>query len=339
MRIDREEFLRQLESVLPGLSTREIIEQSSCFIFKDKKVMTYNDEIACSQKSCLPIEGAVQALPLVSILRKLQEKHLEITSGNEELLISGKRKRIGIRMEAEILLPVESIEIPEEWKELPDDFADAISIVQQCAGKDDSQFMTTCIHLHPKYVEATDRYQAARYKMRMGIEEPTLVRKDSLKHIISLDMTEFSETKTWIHFRNPSGLILSCRCFITESEDYPNLSSILKVEGIPTILPKGLKEAAEKAEVFSVENVEDNQVTINLQKGKLRITGRGPSGWFSEITRIKYDGRNLSFTISPSLLIELVQHYSKCEIAQERLKVDVGKFQYVTVLGAVEKKK
>ena len=77
MIINREELLKQLESVLPGLSTREIIEQSSCFIFKDETVNTYNDEIACSQKSVLKIEGAVQALPFISLLRKLKEEELE----------------------------------------------------------------------------------------------------------------------------------------------------------------------------------------------------------------------------------------------------------------------
>ena len=63
MKINREELLNQLESVLPGLSTREIIEQSSCFVFMNKEVITYNDEISCSHKSRLDIEGAIVATP------------------------------------------------------------------------------------------------------------------------------------------------------------------------------------------------------------------------------------------------------------------------------------
>jgi len=312
---------------------REIIEQSSCFIFKDKRVMTYNDEVACSQKSCVDIEGAVQAIPLVSILRKLQEEEIDIILSEGELLIKGKRRKSGIRMDANILLPVDSVEKPKKWKKLPEDFVDAVSIVQECAGRDESQFTMTCVNLSQKWIEACDNYQAARYKIKMDVEQSTLVRKESLKYIVSLDMTEFSETKTWIHFRNPTGLVLSCRRFV---EEYPDLSIILKMKGIPAILPKGLKEAAERAEIFSAENAEDNQVTIQLKKGKLKITGRGASGWFSEVKDIKYDGKPLSFTIAPKLLAELVQRHNKCEIAPDRLKVDVDKFQYVTVLGKVE---
>ena len=78
LKINREELLQQLESVVPGLSVKEIIEQSKCFVFKDKKVMTYNDEVACTQDSCLDIEGAVEAMPLISLLRKLKEEEIDL---------------------------------------------------------------------------------------------------------------------------------------------------------------------------------------------------------------------------------------------------------------------
>lgn len=335
MKINREELLKELESITPGLSAKEIIEQSSCFIFKDKKVMTYNDEIACSHSSCLSIEGAVQAIPLLAILRKLGEDTVDVTTTKEELLIEGKKRKAGIRMEAEILLPVETIEQPKEWKVIPDDFAEAVHIIQECAGKDETQFNMTCIHIHPKWVEACDSFQAARYRIDTNISESTLIRRESLKHIITLGMTEFSETKTWIHFRNSTGLILSCRRYI---EEYPDISKLFKQKGEKAFLPKGLKEAAERASIFSAENIEDNQVTIELKENKLKITGRGTSGWYKEIKKIKYSGATLSFTISPILLMELVQKYNDCEISSTILKIDGKKFRYITALGTVEEK-
>ncbi|MEK0337680.1 MAG: hypothetical protein QQN41_09645 [Nitrosopumilus sp.] len=332
MRINREKLLEQLESVSPGLSAKEIIEQSSCFVFQDKTVMTYNDEIACTQKSCLTIKGAVTAMPFISILRKLKEDELEITASKEELLIKGKRKKIGLKMDVGILLPIDSIEKPKKWKDLPEDFANAISIVHQCSGKDETKFSLTCGHLTPKWVEACDGYQAARYKMKMEVEKPTLVRKESIKYIIELDMTEFSETKNWIHFRNSSGLVLSCRRWV---EDFPELSELLNVKGTPTKFPKGLIEAVEKAEIFSAENAEDNQVEINLKPNKLRITGRGDSGYYQEVKNIKYEGKSLSFRVSAGLFADLIRHHNSCEITSDRLKVVTGKYSYVTVLQVI----
>jgi len=333
MRVNREKLLEQLESVLPGLSTREIIEQSSCFVFRDKVVMTYNDEIACTQKSCLRIEGAVTAMPFVSILRKLKEDTLEITTNKKELLIKGKRKKAGIRMDTDILLPTDSVEKPKKWRTLPDDFANAVSIIQQCSGKDETRFSLTCVHLTPKWIEACDGYQAARYRMKMEIEKPTLVRKESIKYITDLDMSKFSETKHWIHFRNSSGLILSCRRWI---EDFPKLSELLQVKGTPTKFPKGLIEAVEKAEIFSAENVEDNKVIINLRLNKLRITGRGASGYYQEVEDIKYKGKSLSFRVAAGLFADLIRHHNSCEITPDRLKVVTGRYSYITVLQVMD---
>ena len=333
MRINRETLLEQLESILPGLSTREIIEQSSCFVFRNKTVMTYNDEVACTQESCLPIEGAVTAMPLINILRKLKEDELDITTRKEELLIKGKRKKAGIRMETDILLPIDSVEKPKKWKSLPTDFASAISIVQQCSGKDETKFSLTCVHITPKWVEACDGYQAARYKMKIDMEKSTLVRKESIKYIVDLDMTEFSETKDWIHFRNSSGLILSCRRWM---ERFPKLSELLNVKGTPTKFPKGLIEAVEKAEVFSAENVEDNQVTIKLMPDKLQITGKGASGYYQEVKSIKYKGKSISFRVAAGLFADLIRHHNICEVTPDRLKVATGKYSYITVLQVVD---
>jgi len=110
------------------------------------------------------------------------------------------------------------------------------------------------------------------------------------------------------------------------------------MKGEPWTLPKGLKEAVEKAEVFSLENTESSNVIVNIKKGKFKITGKGSFGWFSEIKNSKYDGDTLKFTIPPKLLIELVQHYNECEVSTSRLKVKGGKFTYVTVLGKLEGK-
>ena len=333
MRINREKLLEQLESVMPGLSPREIIQQSSCFIFKKKKVVTYNDEIACTQDCLLPFEGAVQAKPLIDILRKLKEDTIEVDTKDGELLIKGKNKRMGITMDAEILLPIETVENPEEWANLPDDFADAISIVQHCASGDETRFALTCIHLHPKWIESCDAHQAARYMTEMPIEKPILVRKDSIKYIVSLDMTEISETESWVHFRSPANLILSCRRW---EEDFPELTDILKVTGTPTQFPKGLVDAIDKAQVFSTENAEENQITIELQPDKLRITGRGVNGYYKEITQIKYKGKPLAFQIAPQLLADLIKRHNSCEILIDKIKVAAGKYTYVSVLQAKE---
>ena len=337
--VKRDTILTELEAVIPGLSTRDVIEQSSCFVFSQGEVITYNGEIACHHVTSLrKLEGAIQAKPLLNTLRLMSGMEVEIATKDGDLIIEGIGKkgqkiqrRAEIRMDSEIMLPVENIEHPKEWKPLHKNFLDAINLVHQCTGKDENKFWTTCVHLHPDYIEASDNDQISRYTLPTSVRRSVLVRGASIKHILTLGFTEFSETKTWIHFRNGEGLIFSCLRF---KHKFPDLSPYLEVKGKKATFPK-LKQAAKRAEVFSSENPESNRILVELQKdGRLRITGEGASGKYVEGKRIKYEGPAIAFLIAPNLLTELSSRFKgKCSIAANALKVNGGHFEYVASLG------
>jgi len=329
MKIKREEMLKEINAVMPGLSDREIIEQSSCVVFMNGNICTYNDEVACTYPSKMDIEGAVVAMPMVNILEKLTEEYVDVETTDSAVLIRGKAKRATIRMEKEVHLPIANIEKPGKWSKLGKGFNEALNLVQACAGKDDSQFLLTCVHIHPDYIEACDNEQVARFNDKTGFSSELMVRRDSIKHIVSLDMTHVSETKNWVHFRNPSKLVLSCRRY---NDTYPDMSPILKVSGSPLTLPKSIGEAVERCEVFSSESTDDNLLTVELKKGKLRVKGEGAHGDFIESKKIKYEDADLSFRIAPYLLVDLVNKHNQCEVTSNRLKITIGKLDYVTVL-------
>lgn len=329
--VNREELLRTLEMLQPGLATREAIEQSKCFAFVGGDVCTYDDETSVRMPSKLPnmADCAVPAKALLELLRKLPEVEIDVRLAGGELLIAGKSRKAGIAVEKDVLLPIQNVERPKKWVKLHEEFAEAVGIVQECAGKDETQFSLTCVHVHPKWVEACDNFRATRYKLETGVSEPCLVRRDSLKHVVGLGAAELAETKSWLHFRNPAGLVLSCRRSL---EEYHDLGEFLKSKGSPATLPKGLAEAAEKAEVFSAENAEDNLVSVELRPGKLRIRGQGVSGWYQESKKIAYDGQPLHFLISPKLLGEITRKHNECSISDRALIVNGGKFKFVTCL-------
>lgn len=334
MRINREDLLHALESVQAGLSSREIIEQSSCFVFKDGFVHTYNDEVACYMKTELTLEGAVQAAPLLAILGKLAEPELEVEEGDSgALVLRGKKRRVDLTREAQVQLPIDKVEKPTKWRELSSDFVEAVQLVQHCASRDESKFSLTCIHIAPKFVEACDNYQVTRVKLATGCEQSVLVRASSLKNIVSLGMTHVSETESWIHFKNAAGLVLSCRRYV---EQYPDLKAILSMEGHPIVIPRGLGEAADRASVFAADASGESQVMVEVQPGKLRIRGSGASGSYLESKKLQYDGPHLSFLIAPELLIEITKRHTEAEINEGKLKVNGGKWVYVTCLGAVK---
>ncbi len=331
VRVNREQFLSRLQSVSSGLSDREFLEQSSTFVFQNGKVRTFNDETMCVAPSKLGKEftGAVHAHPLLEILSKLTEEEVDLIPGDGELVVKGTRRKAGIRMEHEIFLPYSEVETPEEWLPLPEGFDDGLAMVLGCcAGKDDSNFSLTCVHLTPKFVEACDNTQITRYRMKLKLKGDFLVKHSAVKEVATLGMTEYAETDGWLHFRNPLKLVVSCRRYL---EQFPELTEFFNVKGTPTSLPGGLAEEVDKADVFAKDSP-DKRITVELLPGKMRVKGAGAAGWFTATKELNYKGEPLSFMVSPKVLIELCGKHNECEVAPNRLKVNGEKFSYASLL-------
>lgn len=330
--VNREEFLRVLDSVQPGLSPRELLEQSTCFIFNDSTVATFNGEVYC--RANLPFKGltgAVGSAKLLEVLRKLPDTEIVIDVRNGEIVFSGKKRWSGLKLEQEILLPVDQIEEPGEWRELPKGFSEAVDAVQQCAGADQNKFALTCVHLTPQWIEATDDTQLCRWKIDLPLERPTMVRQSSIKHVVSMGLTKISQSENWLHFRGPgpAKVQLSCLCYM---DDFPDISPGLKVKGNKVNLPSGLVDAVETAKIFSQENEGGDYVLVQVKPGKLMVKGIGVTGWYKESKKATYTGETFSFMAPPKVLAEVVKRHTECLINPSRLMIKGPNFTYVACL-------
>lgn len=328
MKVNRGNLVQTLELVSAGLSTRNIVEQSNCYCFRNGKVFSYDDETAAIHKSPLDVEGAVPAEPLKDILFKMKDEEIEVTQVEDHLMIKGKREKVQINMDKKIELPIENLENPSTWKSLPGNFAEAVKLVETCAGKDDSQFSLTCIHVHPHWIEAYDTMQFARFSLETGLPEPVLVKQGSLRHIIDLDMHEFSLTKEWIHFRNASGLTIACRRY---TDQYPTLGKLCELKGKKIQLPKSLSELSQRAEVFSSYNIEDNQIRIDITPGTVSVQGESQYGKYKGRRKLDYTGERLSFMVHPQMLNQLISQHTLCEVCIDSLAIKATKDKFIFV--------
>jgi hypothetical protein len=345
IRVNRGELLQTLQAVEAGLSPRDILQQSNSFVFRNGYVQTFNDEVSCRAKSPFPkgAEFAVPSGPLTRVLTKMPEDYLTAKLKDADLVLIGKARGLRVTVDREIVLSLDSVERPgkEDWQPLPPDFGDAVTIVGECVSKDQSQTAISCVHFHPKWVEACDGLQVARYRIRTGIESPFLVKRDGLRFAAKLGMTKMALTETWVHFKNPTGIVLSCRRY---DESFPSdeIRDMFKVEGAEhATLPKGLGTATEVAEIFSAENKDDNFVLVELSPGRVRVKGVGVTGRYWEDKKAKYHGKPMSFLISPRLLVEITKRHDRVEVTKDRLLANGGKWRYLTALGSpdvIEKK-
>lgn len=334
MQIKKEDLVNTLEMIKGGLSAREYIEQSSCFVFQKGYVTTFNDEVACRMKSPIRVTGAVQANSLLKILEKIPDDILSFQQNKDnELEFRGKRRRFGVTLDAEIFLPIDKVEEPEKWRPLHKDFAEAVNRVQHCVSTDESKFLLCCIHITPDHIEACDNMQLMRFSQKTGLKRSVLVRGNALAHVITLGMTHLSLTKNWLHFKNEAGLVLSCRSY---AEDYADLDPLLEMKGHKVALPKGLKDATERASVFGADTSGESIVKVSLAPGKCRVAGDGVAGWFEEFNRLNYKGPKLRFIIRPGLLSYIVDECREALINEDKLKATGSNWEYLTVLGVPE---
>jgi DNA polymerase III sliding clamp (beta) subunit (PCNA family) len=344
LKIDREKFLHCLESVLPGVSKSDTVQQSSSFCLRNGEVFTFDEETACRSSSPLSKEfqGAVPADKLLNGLRKLPDEELEVFIKESHLVFKtkGGKREFAVRMEEQILLPIDEVEVPKTWTPLHKDFAEAVGVVHRSAGHDASDFGLTCVHIHPEWVEAADGYQACRWVMDTKFKSEWLVRQTAIKCIVSMGMMEFAESSTWVHFRSPSGLIVSCRAY---TEEYRRTEGITKLiessRGEKASLPKGLTEATAIAEQFSRENAEANMVKIQLIPGELKLTGRGISGYYKERKKLNYVGKKLTFCINPKMLTDIVKRHNDVELSDKMLRVNGENYVYMAWLMSPEETK
>lgn len=340
--VNREKLLTCLEAVSPGLTAKDVTEQSSCFAFKDGWVYTFNDEMSVRCPGALPEDfvGAMPAKPLLELLRSMPDEVLTaavVADGHRHQLVfagAGKWKQSGVLLDLEVHLDYKAVDEAKKWLPLPPGFAEAVALVAECAGNDESQFLSTCVHVHPKWIEACDDFQLSRWRIKTGVDKPYLVRHTALRHVAGLGATKFGFGPNWVHFRAKGGLQLSCRCYW---DQYPNMSSHFEVDGEPITLPKDLAKAVEAAAIFTDDNPESDHVRVDLKPGKLRLRGVGVYGWYNETRSLSaYNGPAIGFYISPKILSRLVQKYDACVMTADKLKVTHENYRYVTSLVPAE---
>jgi hypothetical protein len=343
MKVEVRRLLDELRTVQAGLSLKETVEQSTCFVFRKGHVYTYNDDVACRGPCCLNITGAVNARKMVDMLTKWPDEQIEFTRHTGRLQFRGKGKRGYFITQDKITLPIRDVERPSKWHTLPKGFIAGVELVQECACRAAESPHLSCIHFTPNYLEACDGVQAGRVEVALGktFRKPVLVRAAAMRFVSGCvtPVRKIGETTNWVHFRNKNGLVLSCHKCI---ESYPthDLSTIFATRGQSITLPDGLRELVVRSQVF-LDDEKTNWLDVKITSTHIQVTGRGEYGTQTERKKIKHSGRGLrpiSFCINPRLLRNLTNIHDECEISEKVLHIRRGEFQYITSLRVPDEK-
>jgi len=335
MQIDRKELLDQLDQVKPATRDNETTPQSDCFLFQDGSICTFNDEILIRMPCCLKAEGAIKAAPLHHLLSKATEDVLTFQQSEGVFLLAGKRNRAGLTVEAEIKSPAASIELPTTWARLPANFLDGLKFCMFSASTDMSRPALTGIHVFGDIAESCDNFRLTRFTMEAGVGKPLLIPATAAAILIKYPVTRYGLTKGWAHFKAKE-LIFSCR---VGEEKYPDITPLLKVEGEKVKVPEKIREALDRASVFTESEFDqDRKIKISFKPDRMIVEGKNVNGWYQEKLAMKYDGDELTFQIHPAFLQEMVSIMDEVVVGENKLKIKGKGFVHVVSLIADDTK-
>lgn len=332
MKIDREELLKTLTISAAGVTDREVLEQSNCFIFTEEELITFNGEVMTRVDNPLEITGAVPAADLINLLTKLPDPEITVEDSETELVIKGQRRSAGIVKHAEILLPYDDVPPPKGLRSVPENLMGVLQQATKVCGKEEVQPMTTVVHVTPEKVEACDNFRMFRYELQTGFKRAALIPALGLKPLANITVNKAAYRGGWAHFKTASGHVISIRC---DSGDYPNLDPLLAMENPRKVtLPANLADILSRAEVMHEHH--DKVVNISITENKIVLKASKDTGWFREWKKIKYTGEPLRFDVNPQFLQQMLEKTRKVEICENRMKLETGEASFVVSLEVVE---
>lgn len=329
MKLNRKKLLMSLESVMPGLADKEIIKQSTDFIFKDGWVHTFNDEIAVRHKVDLEFSGAVRSKELYDFLTKSSENEIEIKKTENELQLRAGGAKAGIQLASKILLPIDEITIPKKFKTLPNEFLEGVKLCLPSCSKDMSREAFTNLFMKGDVIYSSDMYQTSKYVFDdFKFEEELLVPATSARPLLNYSPAKYAILKGWVHFKTEDDVIFSCRLW--EGAHPDDFERFFKVEGKKIKFPDNTREILERVGIFSSSNFQQDEVVdVTLQKSWIKFEAKSDVGWIKEKARIHYNDSPINFQIRPAIFDSILSHSYKIIMGKENMKFEGEHFDHV----------
>lgn len=333
MKINKQEILKALEIVKPGLSNKLIIEQTTSFAFLQNRVVTYNDEISISHPvKDLDLTGAIKADEFYKLISKIKKDEIEIEVTEKEVILSSGKSKAGFILENEISLPLLDLS-SLIWKKLPVKFNQQVEKCIPCCSKDMSRLKLTGVFVNTidGYITASDGYRIMKTDIPVSKKGYSfLLSAIAATAVIKLLPTQICLADNWIHFKNEQNSIISCRII---NEEYPQILPHLEVDGKNLSFPISIVEILDRAAIMGKQdNSIDEVLDIEIAQNSIKISSASSIGWFEEFANIRYKEESIKFKMTPALFRSILAETQSCIISNKVIKFSGEDWEYIGLL-------
>jgi len=331
MRIQKQELLNKLKSIKPGLASKEIIEHSNSFCFDSDKIVTYNDEVSVEAPFESGITGAIRGAEFYKTVDKFPADSIRLQQKDNQLIISSKKAKASFNIE-EFNLP--EISSPKKWKNLPEDFKEAVNLCSLSASKSMAKPALTCLYFNGTEVRSCDNYRVSIYSSSSEFPLAMLLPAAAALNLCSHDVVKYNVSDQWIHFKTKEDIVFHCRSIQDEFPHEDEINPFFKFKATRNVdLPISLPDMIERAEIMDDSEFDiDKAIQLTLTGNALICKGQGNIGWFEEKEQLDYSGPDVTIQIHPRLLTEILHISNKIRIGQDKVIFKSSKFKHVISL-------
>ena len=323
-KINVKDFIDALTKVKPGLANKEIVEQSTHFIFDIDKIWTYNDQISIMQNFDSGLTGAVKADSFFKLLTKISDEEISMSEEKGKIKFFGAKFKANIKIDPDI--KIQPIPVPginsKQWEELPENFDKAIAFSAFSCSRNMLRPELTCLLIEDGYCIGCDTFRGTKYKLSSKMDQEFLLPATAAVELAKYNPYKVISEEGWLHFINKEKTTFSCR---TYDEEYPKqIWDFFKVKGEEVILPTDFLDAIDRAETALTADFDlDRIVSLIIEDNKIICRGKGDYiDSYEEEADISYSGEKLDIKVHPILLGEILKHLSTMIIGDRLLFKD-----------------
>jgi len=327
--VNRQRLSEALKLASSGLVGKEIVEYSQSFRFTGSQIETIGSDVVTSVPMETGVEGLIPSGKILEFLSRCKDEEITIESSGGEILLSGKRVKVGIPM-VDASPEEQEWPAPDGWSSLPDGFIEAVKVVVKSAGTDITKPVLTMIHGTENYLEAFDNYQFTRAFLGGSFKkkEDLLIPAARVPSLLSAAPTKYHQGGSWIYFQSADGLMLGFR---TMDGSFEDLDQFIPT-GPEVQFPVDIIDALQRAAVFVDSTVGEDFCRVSLTENMILVEARGTDGWLKETTRVRFKGEPVSMLIRPLPFAEALRYSSRAVIGESSLMLKSDRMLHVVWL-------
>lgn len=333
MKVKREELLKILAAVKPGLAKKELVEQATHFIFAGKNIITYNDRICISHPFETDFSCSVKADDFYKLLLKMEADEVELVYDKDVLLIKSGKVKSGMAAskDTKVLDLVDLLELDKQkWLTIPEGFTEGIYLCMFSISKDVSQGFLSCLGVQGDMIMSSDDVRISSYKMKSKIKKNFLIPLTSVIELIKFKPIKYSVSDAWVYFKTEDDVCFSSR---NVEGEFPDLQEYFKTEGLELKLPKELRSAIDLTMIMAEGEVDlSKKISVSIGPDGITCRGEKETGWVEKEVEFKYKGKKITFFINPQFFGQVLSKSTVMTLGEGKALFESDQFKHIMSL-------